>query len=168
MLLAVVATVTFAVWMRSQVPGEQVGGLPVGEVAPEIRVAGWLNGAPPSDASRQVVVINSWFTTCPHCHSRAPEIVSLYRKFHNRGVVFIGLTYEPPQMLDQIKASVSDMEMTWPNGYGADKTLMDLKAEFFPGYWVIGADGRIAWNGDSKESLEQGIEDALAQAPPRG
>jgi hypothetical protein len=34
-----------------------------------------------------------------------------------------------------------------------------------PQVWVVGADGKIRWNFDSEGSLDNAIEDALAEAP---
>ena len=36
------------------------GGLAVGEVAPPLVAAGWVNGQPPGDLSGKVVVVEAW------------------------------------------------------------------------------------------------------------
>ncbi len=163
-LFAGVALATaFSFWLGSR---EKRGGLQVGALMPELRAAGWLNGSAPSRAklAGKVVVVNAWFTTCPNCHEQAPELVQLYKKYHDRGVVFIGLTFEPPEMLDDIKSTLGELKMTWTNGYGAPETLQDFDVTGFPSCWVIGPDGRVAWNLDSNKSLEAAIDEALAAA----
>ena len=39
---------------------------------------------------------------------------------------------------------------------------IDSDGPYFPATWVIGADGKIAWNRDSAGSLEDAIKEALA------
>ena len=42
--------------------GGDIGGLPVGAIAPEITAAGWINGDAPTaaDIGDKVVVVESW------------------------------------------------------------------------------------------------------------
>ena len=156
----------FSYWLKSRVSHEPRGGLQVGAPMPELRAAGWLNGSAPSQAelAGKVVFVNAWFTTCPNCHEQTPELVQLYKKYHDRGVIFIGLTYEPPEMLDDIKFTLGKLEMTWTNGYGALETLQAFDVTGFPSYWLIGPDGRVAWNIDSHKTLEAAIDEAMAAA----
>src|SRR5712671_3409089 len=69
------------------------GGLGPGNPAPPIRTEGWLNGADPTAGLKgNVYVIDAWAHWCGPCLSAAPELVSTYQKFRDRGVLFIGLT----------------------------------------------------------------------------
>jgi thiol-disulfide isomerase/thioredoxin len=43
---------------------------------------------------RKVVLIDVFGTWCPTCHDAAPDLVRLYRKYHNRGLEIVGLAYE--------------------------------------------------------------------------
>ncbi len=166
--VAVLIAVVISFWMkRGIMRGEPQGGLAVGMPAPDIRAAGWINGMPPLEAERagKVIVVNAWFADCPACLARAPEIVGPYERFRDRGVIFIGLTPDEEVDLPAVKQKIADMKMQWPNGYGAIETLMAFQAEYFPSIWVIDGNGKVVWNGDSSESLEAGIEGALATAP---
>jgi thiol-disulfide isomerase/thioredoxin len=42
----------------------------------------------------KVVVVDVFGTWCPTCHDAAPELVRLYRKYHDRGFEIVGLAYE--------------------------------------------------------------------------
>jgi thiol-disulfide isomerase/thioredoxin len=42
----------------------------------------------------KVVVVDVFGTWCPTCHDAAPELVRLYRKYHERGLEIVGLAYE--------------------------------------------------------------------------
>ena len=76
-------------------------------------------------------------------------------------MIFIGLTNEGAADLPDIEEFLTDMGVTWLNGYGAGETLGQFGHAYNPQIWVIGRDGRIAWNENSDVSLEEGIEGAL-------
>jgi thiol-disulfide isomerase/thioredoxin len=139
------------------------GGMTPGEVAPPIKAAGWLNGAPP-DLEGKVVVIELWATWCKPCRQFAPEMVKLHSKYRDKGVVFVGLSVEDEEALPEMQRWVSDLDITWPNGYGAEETIQQLRMESIPVFWVIGSDGKVTWNVDSSLSPEEAIEEALKNA----
>ena len=77
-------------------------------------------------------------------------------------MIFIGLTNEGAADLPDIEEFLTDTGVTWLNGYGAGETLEQFGHAYNPQMWVIGRDGRIAWNQKSSVSLEEAIETALA------
>ncbi len=136
-----------------------------GRVLPKIVADGWLNGDAPTaeQLKGKVIVVNAWFTTCPNCLTEAPSLVETHAAYRDRGVVFIGLTPDRADQLADVEEFLSKTGITWPNGYGAFESLIDLDAEYFPAAWVIGRDGKIVWNYDSPGDLADGIELALSQ-----
>jgi thiol-disulfide isomerase/thioredoxin len=42
----------------------------------------------------KVVMVDVFGTWCPTCHDAAPELVRLYRKYHEQGLEIVGLAYE--------------------------------------------------------------------------
>ena len=56
-----------------------------------------------------------------------------------------------------------ELGVTWPNGYGANLTLELFGANYIPDAWVIGRNGKVAWNFDSSGSMADAIERALEQ-----
>lgn len=160
-LVAGVVIPTLAV-LRSGGRPSGTAGLDVGQPLPVLTVAGWLNGSPP-DLAGKIVVVEAWAHWCGPCRGRAPHIAELYRKYHDRGVEFVGLTGDGADQLKQIQGFLTEYEISFPNGYGADDLLEDMKVVGIPTAWVIGPNGKVVWNEDSGTELEQGIEQALAQ-----
>jgi len=91
-------------------------------------------------------------------------MVRMYRKYHPRGVEFIGLTSEDEDEVDNVRAFLQSHEISWPNGYGSWNTLKEFEVRYIPQVWVIGRDGVIVWNKDSEpeESMEDALDRALA------
>ena len=154
-LAAIVAAAPFLWTIGVQQPDPKAGIGP-GEAMPELVAQGWLNGDPLTrDALKgKVVVVHSWFLGCGICHQYMPELVRVQQEFaDNENVVFIGLTTDDADNLENVCRFLAKYEVTWPNAYGAAETifgsgpeLTGFKAEYFPGYWVIGRDGKVVWN----------------------
>lgn len=167
-IVAIAALISLALvlWIgRGARPqGGGFGGLAVGEPAPKIEAAGWVNGEPPTpeDLAGKVVVIDAWAPWCVPCRIKMPEMIETYHEFKDRDVVFIGLTSDPESELEEIEAFIEDLNVPWVNGYGADETLIALDAQVIPLVWVIGADGTVVWNSGSPGTVADGIEEALA------
>ena len=87
-----------------------------------------------------------------------------YREFKDQGVLFLGLTPEGEDALMATKAYIEDLNIPWPNGYGAVATLQSLGVSAFPTEIVVGADGRIAWHDELDGELRDAIKAALSQA----
>jgi peroxiredoxin len=165
-LIAVIAWF-FATEMFRAPREPSTAGLRPGEIAPPIAAEGWLNGdAPgPEDLAGRVIVLDAWFAACPHCSEEAPELIAAYERFRDKGVVFLGLTPDETYQLADCRKFLKKTGITWPNGYGAGETLEKYLTDgpYFPAAWVIGADGRIFWNRDSPEKLDEAIEQALTK-----
>jgi hypothetical protein len=164
---AFVIAIGFALLIRGGNMGptrDPIGGLGVGKQAPPIKAGTWLNGETPASqtAPGKVRVVHGWFTACPVCWQKAPELVRLHAKYGESQVEFLGLTPDGDDIHSHIEGFLDKNGITWPNGYDARQTLIDFEVTGFPCVWVIDAKGKIVWNRDSPESLEEGIQAALA------
>ncbi len=140
------------------------GGLAVGNTAPEIKAAGWIDGKDPGTLAGKVLIVEAWATWCLPCRNKAPEMVETWQKYADRDdVIFIGLTTETEDSVPAIKSFLDEFNISWPNGYGATETLVAFRADYIPSAWVIDKKGKIIWTFDSDEDMSEAIEKALNQ-----
>jgi len=67
-----------------------------------------------SELRGQVVVINIWASWCTTCREEAAYLEQTWRKYRDRGVMFIGVDYvdtEPDAL-----AYIAEFDITYPNG----------------------------------------------------
>lgn len=47
-----------------------------------------------SQLKGKVVVLDFWASWCPDCRRDAPNVVRLYREYKDKGVVFVGISFD--------------------------------------------------------------------------
>lgn len=67
-----------------------------------------------SNLRGQVVIINFWASWCPPCREEAPYLEQTWRKYQDKGVVFIGVDYVDTEK--EALAYIDEFEITYLNG----------------------------------------------------
>ncbi len=175
-LAGIVAAMPFLWSLSARINASSVdsshAGLEVGAALPELTGVGWLNGDGPKsgDLAGKVVVVHAFADFCPKCHRGMPNLVELQHKYKERGVVFVGITTDgherqeadaQSEQISALKRYLKKYGADWPIAYGAIECLTAFKAEYIPGYWVIGRDGKVVYNKASTITMDEAIDAAL-------
>ncbi len=121
-----------------------------------------------SELCGQVVIINFWASWCLPCRQEAPYLEQTWRKFKDRGVVFIGIDYVDTEQA--ALAYLKEFDITYING-------PDLGTRISQSYNIKGVPETyfVAKNGELRgvqigpleaPQLDQKIDALLSEAYP--
>lgn len=66
-----------------------------------------------SDLRGRVVLIDFWASWCRPCRAENPNVVRLYRKYHDQGFEIFSVSLD--NSADRWKAAINDDHLVWPN-----------------------------------------------------
>jgi len=99
----------------------------------------------------KVVVIDFWATWCGPCVAEMPKMKTLYAKYHEKGVEFIGVSLDQPEDqggLDKLKAFVAKNEITWPQYYQGKGWDSDFSKSWginsIPCVFIVDREGKLS------------------------
>ena len=168
-VLSRVFALSVALMGVSAVPAA-AASLNVGDVAPQLSVSEWVKGAPvdlKKEGSKKIHVVEFWAVWCPPCKMSVPLLTTMQAKYA-KDVTIVGIT--EPDFGRNSPASIrrfvkgQGKEMGYTVGIDTGRTTQDYmvaaQIEGIPHAFVVGKDGRIAWQGSP---LDPELETVLDQ-----
>lgn len=124
----------------------------------------------------RVVLLDMFWSRCPHCEEHAPHIVEIYNKYKQRGFTVLGLATDRKEVKDDVesvKAFVSKAKINYPVGFISTEVIAyyaDSHDHGVPQMMIFGADGKmvkrqVGWNEKISKEVHEAIESALAKLP---
>jgi thiol-disulfide isomerase/thioredoxin len=148
--------------------------LTVGDPAPKLQVAKWVQGDPvKAFDTNHVYIVEFWATWCGPCRVSIPHLNELWQKFKGQGLIAIGQdVWEPDdsgvapfvkKMGDQMTYRVALDDKSRETKGAMAATWMDAAGQNgIPTAFVINRQGRIAWIGHPMGLDEKILESVLA------
>lgn len=138
-------------------------------LAPDFSITGFDGRkATLSELRGQVVIVNFWASWCPPCREEAAYLEQTWRKYKDRGVVFIGVDYVDTEK--EALAYIKEFDITYING-------PDVGTRISQAYNIQGVPETffVAKNGELRgvhigplkaPQLDEKIEELLAEPYP--
>jgi thiol-disulfide isomerase/thioredoxin len=128
----------------------------------------------------KVVYVDFWGTWCHDCKNEMPNLVAMYKKYHDKGFEVLGITMEHPvrpadtgeAAAAKVEASrrklldfARDHDMPWPESYDENGIPSPLVARYHVGIvpeaFLIDREGRIAAINPFGPDLEKNLRRQL-------
>src|SRR5271154_4295288 len=82
-------------------------------VRPFVGISYWINSSPLTitDLKNKVVIVDFYTSQCSNCMAAVPHLVSLYNKYHGRGLIVIGI--HTPELASERQRQVVESTARW-------------------------------------------------------
>ncbi len=163
------AGLTFACALQAQ-----ESKLKVGDAAPKLQVAKWVQGEPVKEFEKdKTYIVEFWATWCGPCRVSIPHLNELHEKYKDKGLVVIGqdvwerdeTQVEPfvKKMGDKMTYRVAlDDKTKEAEGAMAETWMKAAGQGGIPAAFVVNKHGKVAWIGHPMSLKQPILEDILA------
>jgi len=145
-------TIGFASSNSSLTGAALIDGVSSPYPAPAIAgISSWINSTPLqlSDLKGKVVLIDFWTYSCINCKRSLPYIKDWYAKYHDKGLVIIGVhtpEFDFEKNLDNVKTAVSDYGIRYPVALDSQfTTWRNFQNHYWPAHYLIDKKGDVVY-----------------------
>ncbi len=129
-----------------------VDGLPQPYAAPGFTgIEAWLNSQPLSmeQLKGKVVLVDFWTYACINCVRTLPHVTELDRKYHDQGLVIIGVhapEFEAEKNIGNIKAAIARYGIKYPVAVdNRHATWANYNNHYWPAQYLINREGQVVY-----------------------
>lgn len=141
--------------------------LRVGDPAPPITAAEWVQGDVTGIESGKVALVEFWATWCGPCKKSIPHLDALHERYAGKGLVIIGVSNEKPEIVKPfVKGRGSGM--SYPvavdqNDATSNAWMKAAGQNGIPCAFLVTRDGKVAWIGHPADpAMDEAIPKLLA------
>jgi len=114
-------------------------------------ISSWINSPPLklSDLQGKVILLEFWTSSCPYCRNATPYINAWYKRYHDQGLLIIGI-HSPKNQEEQsralVKAAVLDSGIHYPVALDNNfETWESYNSEGWPSFYLINRKGEVVF-----------------------
>ena len=148
---------------------------------PEMIISMIYNGPSTGQANKiklsslkgKVVMIDMFWSQCPHCRDHAPHMSELYAQFKDRGFTVLGLATDKPEKVNDVRGFMRDTKVAYPIGFITTEVIAyfaDSHNHSVPQMILFGPDGKmvkrwIGWTDEIAKEVRTRIQEQVGRMP---
>jgi thiol-disulfide isomerase/thioredoxin len=138
----------------------------LGDPAGPLAIKDWVKGNPFQLADgTNIYVVEFWATWCGPCLTTIPRLSEMQAKFKDKGVIFVGISDEPAEVVKPFVAKMGD-KMSYNVACDDDRMTAIRYMEAFgqqgiPTAFIVGKNRKVLWVGHPMTDLEPALEQVV-------
>jgi peroxiredoxin len=116
---------------------------------------------------RKATIIDFWASWCPPCRAENPNMVALYRDYHDKGLNIIGVSLD--KNADDWKAAIAKDGLTWTEvsnlKHWEDPIAVNYNVEEIPQTFILNSYGVVVARGLKGDALRKKIDEMVTAEP---
>ena len=93
----------------------------------------------------KVVLIDFWATWCGPCMGELPNVLDVYKKYHDKGFEIVGISFD--RDIESLQKVTKERGMTWPQYFDGKMWDNDFSAYYgiqgIPTVWLVDKEGKV-------------------------
>ena len=126
-----------------------------------------------SSLKGKVVVIDMFWSQCPHCRDHAPHMSEIYNQFKAREFTVLGLATDKPDKVNDVRGFIRDTKVAYPIGFITNEVVAyfaDSHNHSVPQIILFGTDGKmvkrwIGWTDEIGKEVRTKIQEQIGRVP---
>ena len=119
-----------------------------------------------NDIKAKVTVIDFWASWCKPCRVENPNVVKMYKKYHNEGLEIIGVSLDNNSQKERWVKAIAQDGLTWPQisnlkGW-QEPVAVQYGVRSIPATFVLDESGKIVATSLRGKALEDKVAELLA------
>ncbi|MGA9324667.1 MAG: redoxin domain-containing protein [Salegentibacter sp.] len=117
------------------------------------------------DAMGKVTIIDFWASWCKPCRAENPNVVKIYKKYHDQGLNIIGVSLDKPGQKDKWLKAIKDDNLEWQHvsnlQFWQDPVARKYDIRAIPATYILDENGVIVDRNLRGDDLENKIKEML-------
>ena len=118
----------------------------------------------------KLTIIDFWASWCGPCRKANPELVALYKEFHDKGLNIIGVSLDKPGQADRWKEAIAKDGLTWTQVSNLKEWSDPIAARYgvqaIPAMFLVNEHGVVVAKDLHGAKLREKIEQFLIKKAP--
>ncbi|RKX69427.1 TlpA family protein disulfide reductase [candidate division WOR-3 bacterium] len=117
-----------------------------------------------SDFKGKVVLVDFWAVWCPPCRMSIPELIRIYERYHDQGLVVIGVSLD--RDLNEVRRFIKQYDIPYLILLGNEAVVKKFEIRSIPNLYLFDKNGevvahRIGYSAEGMAEIDRKIREII-------